>query len=407
MSIRIDEDLCIGCGACCDACTFGALQMNGGEHPDYNLTKCTSCSMCVDVCPMDAVTTVLQAAEHNEFDEYRGVWVFAEQRYGELELVSKELLGEGKKLARSLDTDLTMILLGHEKLNEMAKELIAYGTDHVLAIDSPLLDTYTTDGYANVIYQEIQKRKPEILLIGATMIGRDLGPRLAARLNTGLTADCTHLGIDAENRNLLQTRPAFGGNLMATIACPSARPQMATVRPGVMNMPEFNKDNKGTIEFVLSDLQPSDIRTTVQSVVSTIREELPIEDAKIVVAVGRGVKSSKDLVMIENLAKLLKASVAVTRPLAEAGWYPSSRQVGLTGKTIHPNLYLAIGISGSSQHIVGMQDSHCIVAINTDEDAPIFNVAHYGIVGDLYQIVPQMIQSFEQHYDILASFEHE
>ncbi len=400
MSIKIDRDLCIGCGLCVDTCTFDALQMNG-DKPEYDLEKCTSCGLCVDNCPVEAISTVLQASEHNAFDDYRGVWVFAEQRYGELEVVSLELLSEGRKLARALDTSLTMVLPGHTNIEQMAKDLIAYGADRVLVLDHELLDVYTTDGYTNAIYQQVVKQKPEIFLIGATMIGRDFGPRLAARLKTGLTADCTHLGIDPETRNFLQTRPAFGGNLMATIICPNTRPQMATVRPGTMAKAELQNNPSGVIEHAEVSLQSNEIRTFVERVVSTVREGIAIEDAKIVVAVGRGLKSSKDLVLIEQLAHLLKASIAVTRPLAEAGWYPASHQVGLTGKTIRPNLYIAIGISGASQHVVGMQDSKCIVAINKDPDADIFNIAHYGIVADLYKIVPEMIRALEKHNELI------
>ncbi len=399
MSIKIDRDLCVGCGLCADACTFSALQFDG-DQPVYHSEKCTSCSLCVDTCPVEAISIDIEAAEHNAFDAYRGVWIFAEQRYGTLEVVSLELLGEGRNLARSLDTTLTAVLVGHENIDTMAQELVAYGADRVLVIDHPLLDFYTTDGYTDVIYEQIMEKKPEVLLIGATMVGRDLGPRLAARLKTGLTADCTHLGIDPENRNLLQTRPTFGGNLMATISCPDNRPQMATVRPGTMAKAEFNPENNGTIERIDVNITPESIRTSVERVVSTIREGVAIEDAKIVVAIGRGVKSTKDLPMIEKLAGLLKASIAVSRPLVEAGWFPLSHQVGLTGKTIRPKLYIAIGISGSSQHIVGMQDSKCIVAINSDPDAEIFNVAHYGIGGDLYQIIPEMIRSLEKHNEL-------
>ncbi len=401
MSIKIDFDACIGCGTCAENCTFGALVFDG-EKPVYNVEKCTSCSLCVDNCPAKAISVDVQQDEKEDiFRDYRGVWVFAEQRYGELEMVSLELLGEGLKLAHSLNTSLTMVLLGHTNIDHLAEDLIYYGADRVLVLDHELLDVYTTDGYTTAIYDQIMKQKPEILLIGATMIGRDLGPRLAARLKTGLTADCTHLGIDAETRNFLQTRPAFGGNLMATIICPNNRPQMATVRPGTMAKAEYQPHPTGVIEHAEVKLFPKDIRTSVESVLNSVREGIAIEDAKIVVAIGRGLRSSKDLVMIEKLARLLKAGIAVTRPVVEAGWYPVSHQVGLTGKTIRPNLYIAIGISGASQHIVGMQDSRCIVAINKDPEADIFKYCHYGIVGDLYDIVPEMIRVLEKQRELV------
>lgn len=322
--------------------------------------------------------------------DYKGVWVFAEQREGSLQKVSLELLGEGRKIADKLGVKLTAILLGH-KVGELAKELAAFGADEVLVADSELLANYTTDGYTKVICDLVNERKPEILFIGATFIGRDLGPRVAARLKTGLTADCTSLDIDEEGKYLLATRPAFGGNLMATIACADNRPQMATVRPGVFSKSEKDEANSGKVENVKFDLKAEDVRTKVVEVVKTAKDLVDIGEAEFIVSGGRGVGSAEGFKMLEELAEVLGGTVGGSRAAVDKEWVGKHLQVGQTGKTVKPKVYIACGISGAIQHLAGMQDSDFIIAINKDESAPIMKVADYAIVGDLNKVIPEMI----------------
>ncbi|OPJ61529.1 electron transfer flavoprotein subunit alpha/FixB family protein [Clostridium oryzae] len=322
--------------------------------------------------------------------DYKGVWVFAEQKNGVLQKVSLELLGEGKKIADKLGVKLTALLLG-ENVGEIAKELVAFGADEVLVADSPLLKHYTTDGYTKVICDLVNEKKPEILFIGATFIGRDLGPRIAARLSTGLTADCTSLDIDAEGKFLLATRPAFGGNLMATIACAEHRPQMATVRPGVFGKLEKDDNRPGEIVNVKLDLKDSDIRTKVVKVVNTAKDLVDIGEAEFIVSGGRGVGSAEGFKLLHELADVLGGTVAGSRAAVDKEWIEKHLQVGQTGKTVKPKVYIACGISGAIQHLAGMQDSDFIIAINKDAEAPIMKIADYAIVGDLNKVVPEMI----------------
>ncbi|WP_234121797.1 electron transfer flavoprotein subunit alpha/FixB family protein [Clostridium hydrogenum] len=324
--------------------------------------------------------------------DYKGVWVFAEQRDGELQKVSLELLGKGKEMAEKLNVELTAVLLG-SNTDKMSKELLAHGADKVLAADSELLAHFSTDGYAKVICDLVNERKPEILFIGATFIGRDLGPRIAARLSTGLTADCTSLDIDAENRDLLATRPAFGGNLIATIVCSDHRPQMATVRPGVFEKLPVNDANvsDAKIEKVAINLTAADIRTKVIDVVKVAKNIADIGEAKVLVAGGRGVGSKENFAKLEELAEVLGGTIAASRAAIEKEWVDKDLQVGQTGKTVRPQLYIACGISGAIQHLAGMQDSDYIIAINKDAAAPIMQVADLAIVGDLNKVVPELI----------------
>lgn len=313
--------------------------------------------------------------------DYKGVWVFAEQREGELQKVSLELLGEGRRQADKLGVKLTALLLG-DNVAHLADELAKHGADEVLVAEDKNLAHYTTDAYTKVICDLANERKPGILFVGATFIGRDLGPRVAARLNTGLTADCTSIDVEVENGDLLATRPAFGGNLMATIACPDHRPQMATVRPGVFEKVNTNgADCK--IEKVAVQLSDSDVRTKVLETVKTAKDIVDISEAKIIVAGGRGVGSKENFDLVKELAEALGGVVAGSRAAVEKGWVENAYQVGQTGKTVKPTIYVACGISGAIQHVAGMQDSEVIIAINKDETAPIMQVADYGIVGDL------------------------
>ena len=321
--------------------------------------------------------------------DYKGVWVFAEQREGELQKVSLELLGEGRRQADKLGVKLTALLLG-DNVAHLADELAKHGADEVLVAEDKNLAHYTTDAYTKVICDLANERKPGILFFGATFIGRDLGPRVAARLNTGLTADCTSIDVEVENGDLLATRPAFGGNLMATIACPDHRPQMATVRPGVFEKVNTNgADCK--IEKVAVQLSDSDVRTKVLETVKTAKDIVDISEAKIIVAGGRGVGSKENFDLVKELAEALGGVVAGSRAAVEKGWVENAYQVGQTGKTVKPTIYVACGISGAIQHVAGMQDSEVIIAINKDETAPIMQVADYGIVGDLKKVIPELI----------------
>ncbi|NLP28293.1 MAG: electron transfer flavoprotein subunit alpha/FixB family protein [Clostridia bacterium] len=322
--------------------------------------------------------------------DYKGVWVFAEQREGVLQKVSLELLGEGKKIADKLGVKLTALLLGHN-VSDLAKELVAFGADEVLVADKELLKHYTTDGYTKVICDLAKERKPEIIFIGATFIGRDLGPRVAARLSTGLTADCTSVDVEEGTGNLMATRPAFGGNLMATIACPDHRPQMATVRPGVFSRLEKEEARSAAIENVNVDLKEEDIRTKVVEVVKTAKDVIDIGAADFVVAGGRGVGKAEGFELLKDLANVLGGTVAGSRAAVDNEWVDKNVQVGQTGQTVKPMIYIACGISGAIQHLAGMQDSDYIIAINKDENAPIMKIADLAIVGDLYKVVPELI----------------
>lgn len=326
--------------------------------------------------------------------DFKGVWVFAEQRNGELQKVSLELLGEGRKIADKLGVELTALLLGNN-IAGLANTLGEHGADNVLVCDHEELANYTTDGYTKVICDLATERKPGIIFVGATFIGRDLGPRVAARLTTGLTADCTQLDVvPEENGALLATRPAFGGNLMATIACPDHRPQMATVRPGVFAKVEEKKENFN-VETIEVNLKAEDIRTKVLEVVKDAKEVVDIGEAKVLVAGGRGVGSQENFNKLRELAEVLGGTVAASRGAIDKGWIERDYQVGQTGKTVRPNIYIACGISGAIQHTAGMQDSDMIIAVNKDETAPIMKLADYAIVGDVNKVLPELIAQFK------------
>ena len=326
--------------------------------------------------------------------EYNGVWVFAEQREGQLQKVSLELLGEGRKIADKLGVKLTALLLGNN-IENLAETLAKHGADEVLVADDKRLEHYTTEAYTKVICDLASERKPGILFIGATFIGRDLGPRVAARLETGLTADCTSLDVEVADGALLATRPAFGGNLMATIACPDHRPQMATVRPGVFDRVETDGSNC-KIEQVEVNLNDSDIRTKVLETIKSVKDIVDISEAKTIVAGGRGMGSKENFALVEELANVLGGAVAGSRAAVEKGWIDNAYQVGQTGKTVKPSIYIACGISGAIQHVAGMQDSDMIIAINKDESAPIMQIADYAIVGDVKKVLPELINQFKE-----------
>ncbi|NMB07699.1 MAG: electron transfer flavoprotein subunit alpha [Tissierellia bacterium] len=399
MAVKVISEECIGCGTCVDACPFDAIDMIDDKAVIND--KCTACGTCIEACPVDAIIKEEGEKKGVDINQYKGVWVFAEQRAGELLNVSIELLGEGKKIAEQIGTDLTAVLLGKD-VDNLAETLIKYGADNVLYGDSELLEVYTTDGYTKVICDLIEERKPEILLIGATNIGRDLGPRISSRVHTGLTADCTRLEVDLENRRLMQTRPAFGGNLMATIICPNHRPQMATVRPGVMEKAKYDENRTGNIEKFNPNLKEEDIRAKVVETVKAKKAVVKLEEANIIVSGGRGLGDAEGFKLIEELAEKLDGVVGASRATVDAGWIDQSHQVGQTGKTVRPTVYIACGISGAIQHLAGMQDSDLIIAINKDKDAPIFKVADYGIVGDVYEVIPELINGLDNIDEIMA-----
>ena len=337
--------------------------------------------------------------------EYKGVFVFAQQVDNKLSGIALELIGKGKDLAKDLDTEVTAVLVGHE-VKDLADELAAYGADKVILVDDPELKEYRTEPYAHALSSVIEKYKPEIFLVGATAIGRDLGPRVSARIHTGLTADCTQLDIgdfpmnpipgkEQLHNQLLMTRPAFGGNTIATIACPEFRPQMATVRPGVMQKAPKVEGAKAVVEEFNPGFTPDDKYVEILEVVKSVVDTVDIMDAKILVSGGRGVGNPENFKLLDDLAEVLGATVSCSRAVVDAGWKPKDLQVGQTGKTVRPNVYFAIGISGAIQHLAGMEESDLIVAINKDETAPIFDVADYGIVGDLNKIVPALTEKLK------------
>ena len=333
-------------------------------------------------------------------EEYKGVFVFAQQVDNVLDGVAFELLGKGKELAKDLNTEVTAVLIG-SGVKELADQLAEYGADRVIVVDDPQLKDYRTEPYAHALASVINEYKPEIMLVGATAIGRDLGPTVSARVKTGLTADCTMLeigdfplnaaaGQEQKHNQLLMTRPAFGGNTIATIACPYNRPQMATVRPGVMQKIAPIAGAKANVVEYNPGFTPNDRYVEILNIVKAVKNTANIMDAKILVSGGRGVGSKENFKLLEDLAEVLGGTVSCSRAVVENGWLPVDLQVGQTGKTVRPQIYFAIGISGAIQHVAGMEDSDLIVAINKDEDAPIFDVADYGLVGDLNKIVPAL-----------------
>ena len=338
-------------------------------------------------------------------EEYKGVYIYAQQVDNEISSIAFELLGKAKDLAKDLSTDVTAVLIG-SGVKGLADQLAEYGADKVIVVDDPELKDYRTEPYAHALASVINKYKPEIMLVGATAIGRDLGPRVSARVATGLTADCTVLeigdfplqavpGQEQLHNQLLMTRPAFGGNTIATIACPYNRPQMATVRAGVMQKIEPIKGAKANVEEFNPGFTPDNKYVEIMDIVKSVAETVDIMDAKILVSGGRGVGSPENFKILEDLAEVLGGTVSCSRAVVDSGWKPKDLQVGQTGKTVRPNVYFAIGISGAIQHVAGMEESDIIIAINKDADAPIFDVADYGVVCDLNKIVPKLTEALK------------
>ena len=339
-------------------------------------------------------------------EEYKGVFVFAQQVDNKLNGIALELVGKGKDLAKDLGTEVTAVLIGSDVMG-LTKELAEYGADRIIVVDDPELKEYRTEPYAHALAEVIKKYKPEIMLVGATAIGRDLGPRVSARIHTGLTADCTQLeigdfpinpipGRDQLHNQLLMTRPAFGGNTIATIACPNFRPQMATVRPGVMQKAERVEGAQAVIEEFNPGFVPNNKYVEILDIVKAVSDVEDIMDAKILVSGGRGVGSAENFKLLDDLAEALGGTVSCSRAVVDAGWKSKDLQVGQTGKTVRPHVYFAIGISGAIQHLAGMEESDIIIAINKDETAPIFDVADYGIVGDLNKILPALTEKIKE-----------
>jgi electron transfer flavoprotein alpha subunit len=394
VSVQVIPDKCTGCETCVSTCPFGAIEMRNGKA--FITEACTVCGACVDACEFKAIEKTEEegAAAAKDLSAYKGVWVFAEQYKGGISSVALELLGEGRKLADKRKAKLSAVFIGHG-IKDKAKELIAHGADVVYVADDPALKEFNDDSYSAVLTTLATLHKPEIILAGATAIGRSFFPKVAAKLYTGLTADCTALDIDPATGNLHQTRPAFGGNIMATIVTPHHRPQMATVRHKVMKKAERDASRKGDVVEV-KFTTAGDVRTKVIKTVEEVSETVNISEADIIVAGGRGMGSAKNFHLLEELAKTLGGAVGATRGAVDEGWIPYSHQVGQTGKTVCPKLYIAAGISGAIQHLAGMQSSDVIIAINKDPNAPIFNVATYGIVGDIMEVLPLMIKKFKE-----------
>ena len=396
--IVVVKNKCVGCRLCIKACPFGAITMQD-KLAVIELTKCTLCGACVEVCKFAAIEmrqpAVASAATGVDLSAYRDVWIFAEQKDGHIQSITYELLGEGRKLADQLGMKLCAVLLGHQ-VTEQTAALIQRGADRVYLVDAPELVYFQDEPYAAVLIDLVRKHKPAIMLCGATTVGRSLVSRVAVTVKAGLTADCTGLAIDPETKNLLQTRPAFGGNIMATIITPNHRPQMATVRHKVMKEAVVDATRQG--ETLIEKVAAEVLKSRAQRVKFVPQTETTtnIAEANMIVSGGRGLQAPENFAMIRELAEVLGAGVGSSRAAVDAGWIPYSHQVGQTGKTVCPKIYIACGISGQIQHLAGMSSSDIIVAINKDPEAPIFRMATYGLVGDLFKLVPLLTREFKK-----------
>jgi electron transfer flavoprotein alpha subunit/NAD-dependent dihydropyrimidine dehydrogenase PreA subunit len=390
MPIVVDAPKCTGCMLCVRACPYGGIEV---EDKTPRLTEsCTYCGACVGACKFDALRLERPPKEATDTSRYRGLWVVAEHDGRELSGVTLELLGAGQTLAEQLGEPVSLVLLGDE-VEQLVIPAAEAGADRVYLVEHEVLKDYRTGPYTDVICGLIEAHKPEIVLYGATAQGRDLAPRIASRLGAGLTADCTGLDIDPSDRLLVQTRPAFGGNVMATILCRDARPQMATVRPKVMVRLQPRSGATAEVIVVPVKLDDRSVLTRILEVVREEKESVNLAEAEVIVSGGRGLRKPENFELIFDLADALGAAVGASRATVDAGWIPAYHQVGQTGSTVQPRLYIACGISGAIQHLAGMQSSEIIVAINQDPAAPIFKVATYGVVGDLFEVIPALTEA--------------
>ncbi len=392
LPISVDKDLCTGCGLCIQACPFGSIEMVG-DYPEIK-DDCRLCNACVEACPEGAIT-IKETEGETDLSKYKGVMVYAEQRKGVVHPVAYELLGKGRELADQLGEPLYAVLIGSD-VKAGAEELAVRSADKVYTYEDPALEDFRDDPYSALMADLVREVKPSLFLIGATSIGRSLGPKLAAVLETGLTADCTGLEIDPETRLLLQTRPAYGGNIMATIICPNSRPQMATVRYKMMKEAEVDPARKGEIVAKPVDMEALPDRVKILDYQPS-PEQMNIIDAEIVVSGGKGLGEPSGFAVIEELAQALGGAVGASRPTVDEGWKEYRHQVGLSGRTVRPKLYMACGISGAVQHLAGMKTSDVIIAINKDREAPIFSVSTLGAVGDLYEVIPILAEKVRKH----------
>ena len=401
-NIKVLNDKCVGCGQCVGACPFGATSMvERPEHPKkfklavIDLNKCTYCGACFQTCKFNCIEINKDAPQASvDKSEYKGVWVYAEQRHGEIAGVVYELLNEGKRLSKQLGTTLSAVLIG-DNIKSKAQDLINRGADKVYVCDDPVFIEFQDDTYTSILTQLIKKEKPEIILMGATNIGRSFASRVAARIHTGLTADCTSFEIDLETRNLQQTRPAFGGNIMATILTTGHRPQMCTVRHKVFKEAKVEEGRKGEIVDCKIDVATLVNRTKFLGFIKDESSNVNIGDADIIVAGGRGLGKSEGFKLLKDLAELFGGAVGASRAAVDSEWIPYSHQIGQTGKTVAPKVYIACGISGQIQHTVGMNSSDIIIAINKDASCPMMQTATYSLEGDLYEIIPNIIREIK------------
>ncbi len=393
MAIRIDPKLCVGCGACPKACPYEAIDLV--DRKAILNDNCVHCGSCVDSCKFKAILASDTPAPPKDLSKYSGVLVFIETRGSSLAKVGLELLGRGRTLADVRGSSLNAVIIG-SKLEPLLPELSSFGPDQIYVVDDPKLAEYTTGPFCRALTSVINQIHPEIVLIGASIQGRDLAPRVANRLKTGLTADCTELSIENESGLLLQTRPAFGGNVMATIVCPNHRPQMATVRPGVMKPLSPDPSRKAEIKRVKVTFKDSDLTVIMRETLRLAGKKVDLSEASVIVSGGRGVGGAAQFGIIGQLAEALGGQIGASRAAVEAGWVDHDHQVGQTGKSVSPKLYIACGISGAIQHLAGISGADFVIAVNRDPQAPILKRADIGIVGDLHQVIPVMIQEIKR-----------